>query len=122
VGRITAIVTTLIAGIWLLLRGAAFWMPRAFLPLPYPAHSPSTALLFALLSTGCGLLLLTSALLFVTGRRSAWMLLALAALATTVLSTLAWWQSGVADWSGMAAAFILCLVAALPHVRESALA
>ncbi len=94
----------------------------SWLPLPYPAHSPSTATLLAILSTGCGLLLLATALLIVLDSKSTWVLLALAALAATLLAAFAWWQSGVADWSGMAASFILCLVAALPNVREALLA
>ena len=116
----------MVAGIWFLLRGGAFWIPDVWIsdvwfPLPYPANSPSTTMLLAVLSTGCGLLLLMTALLIVASGKSAWMLLALSAFAATLLGALAWWQSGVVDWSGMTAAFVLCLVAALPNVREAML-
>jgi hypothetical protein len=121
IGVVAAVLAALIAGAWFLLRGVAFWMSSPYLPLPYPADSPSSAMLMAVAATGCGLFLLVCALLLATGNKNAWMMFAFASLAATLLSAFAWWQSGVADWAGMAAALSLCLIAALPNVREGTL-
>lgn len=121
-GVITALLTALLAGMWLLARGAAYWVISYVLPLPYPAHNPSATLGLAWAATGCGLALLVCAAAVAFRRHWAWTLLTISAAATTILCLAASSLSGVVDWSGMAAACSLSLVAALPTVREGLLA
>lgn len=120
-GTIVAALVALGTGIWLLLRGVAFWLPSSMLPLPYPADSPSTAQGLALAATGCGMALLVCAVATLGRVRWSWSLLVLCAFATTVLTVLAWTLSGVADWAGMGVALAVTLCAAMPGVREPAL-
>lgn len=120
---LVAVVTTLLCGGWLLVRGAALWLPETvdsgvLLPLPYPAAGGGEGVAVSVAALLCGAALLLAAAGFADGRRWAWTLMAGCALLTTTLAIAATLTSGVVDWAGLFVGFAVSMVVALPNVRE----